>query len=179
MRRRISLYVGGVRADLADDGLVLLNAAITDLTNPTIVKNSYTHAFDLPRTPFNESIFGHSGRLDRNAGGGGTGPDFNASKKLPFNIYTAAGQIIVSGYCKLDKVTPTAFSVTLYGGLGDFIYGLSYDSAGEKRSLASLDYGEDLDFTINKTAVADAWARLGGDTTKPAKWDIINFAPCY
>ena len=179
MRRRISLYVGGVRADLADDGLVLLNAAITDLTNPTIVKNSYTHAFDLPRTPFNESIFGHSGRLDRNAGGGGTGPDFNASKKLPFNIYTAAGQIIVSGYCKLDKVSPTAFSVTLYGGLGDFIYGLSYDSAGEKRSLASLDYGEDLDFTINKTAVADAWARLGGDTTKPAKWDIINFAPCY
>lgn len=172
MRRRISLYVGGVRADLADDGLVLLNAAITDLTNPTIVKNSYTHAFDLPRTPFNESIFGHSGRLDRNAGGGGTGPDFNASKKLPFNIYTAAGQIIVSGYCKLDKVTPTAFSVTLYGGLGDFIYGLSYDSSGEKRTLASLDYGEDLDFVIDKNAVADAWGMLadGYITVRPTSF---------
>ena len=59
------------------------------------------------------------------------------------------------------------------------MYNLSYDSAGNKRTLASLDYGTDLDFTIDAQAVSDAWARLDGDTSKPAKWDIINFAPCY
>lgn len=179
MRRRIQLYLGGVAADLPDEALVLFNWATTDASNPTIVKNSFSQSFDLPRTPKNESIFGHSGRLDRLAGAGGTGADFNASRKLPFSLYADTGEILVSGYAKLDSVTDDALSVSLYGGLGDFLYGLSYDSAGEKRTLASLDYGEDLDFTINKNAVADAWARLGGDTTKPAKWDIINFAPCY
>lgn len=179
MRRRIQLYLGDVAADLPDDALVLFNWALTDASNPTIVKNSFSQSFDLPRTPRNEAIFGHSGRLDRLAGTGGTGADFNASRKLPFSIYSDTGEIIVSGYAKLDSVTDEALSVSLFGGLGDFLYGLSYDSSGEKRTLASLDYGEDLDFVIDKNAVADAWARLGGDSTKPAKWDIINFAPCY
>ena len=179
MRRRITLYIGGVRADLADDGLVLLNYAVTDLTNPAVVRNAWTQTVDLPRSAGNERIFGHAGRLDRLAGDGGTGPDFNAARKTPFSIYTETGEILFSGYCKLESVDADAYHVSLYGGLGELMYNLSYDSAGNKRTLASLDYGTDLDFTIDKTAVADAWARLAGDTTKPAKWDIINFAPCY
>jgi hypothetical protein len=46
-------------------------------------------------------------------------------------------------------------------------------------AIADLDFGETLDFTIDRDAVADAWARLGGDTSKPAKWDIVNFIPGY
>lgn len=179
MKRRIELYLGGNRADLPDDALVLYNWALTDMTNPTIVKNSFSHTFSLPRTPRNEAIFGHSGRLDRVAGSGGTGAAFNASRKLPFLIYSDAGEIIVSGYAKLDGVTDDAYNVSLFGGLGELLWGLSYDDAGEKKSLASLDYGEDLDFTINAATVEDAWARLAGDGTKDAKWDIINFAPAY
>ena len=87
--------------------------------------------------------------------------------------------MLFSGYCKLEAVTRDAYRVSFYGGLGEFIYGLSYDTAGEKRSLASLDYGEDIEFDITAAAVADAWARLGGDSSKPALWDIINFAPAY
>ena len=180
MKRRITLYLGGKAADLADDGFVLLNYAVTDLTNPAVVKNSWTQTIDLPRTPKNNAIFGSSFRVDRLAGiGGGAGEQFNAGRKTPFEIFTEAGLRIFSGYAKLDGVTRDAYKVTLYGGLGAFIYALAYDDQGNKRTLASLDYGEDLDFTINAQAVKDAWARLDDDTSKPAKWDIINFAPAY
>ena len=179
MRRRITLYLGGQLADLSDDAFVLLNVAVTDVTNPAAVRNSWTQEIELPRTPANEAIFGHSGRLDRLAGSGGTGTDFNASRRLPFQIYRETGEILFAGYAKLNAVTRDAYSVTLYGGLGEFIYGLSYDTAGNKRSLADLDYGVTLDFVIDATAVTDAWARLGGDTSKDPKWDVINFAPAY
>lgn len=179
MRRRISLYINGQLADLADDGLVLLNVQLSDLTNPAVVRNSWTQEVELPRCPANDRIFGHSGRLDRLAGAGGSGPDFNASKRTPFAIYAETGEVLFSGYAKLNGVTRDAYRVSLYGGLGDFLYGLAYDGAGNKRSLADLDYGVDLDFTINLQTVRDAWARLAGDTTRPAKWDVINFAPCY
>ena len=90
--------------------------------------------------------------------------------------------MLASGYAKLDSVTDDALAVSLFGGLGELIYNLSYDSAGNKRTLASLDFGggdAELDFDIDASAVADAWARLGGDTSKPEMWDIINFAPAY
>lgn len=182
MRRRIQLYLGGQAADLPDDALVLFNWATTDASNPTIVKNSFSQSFNLPRTPRNEAIFGHSGRLDRTAGGGGTGAAFNASRKLPFTIYNETSEVLASGYAKLDSVTDDALAVSLYGGLGELLYNLSYDSAGNKRTLASLDFGggdAELDFDITAQAVSDAWERLRGDSSKPAMWDIINFAPAY
>ena len=182
MRRRIQLYLGGQAADLPDDALVLFNWATSDAQNPTILRNSFSQSFNLPRTARNEAIFGHSGRLDRTAGSGGTGAAFNASRKLPFSIYLDTGEVLESGYAKLDSVTDDALAVSLYGGLGELIYNLSYDSAGNKRTLASLDFGggdAELDFDIDASAVADAWARLGGDTSKPEIWDIINFAPAY
>lgn len=179
MRRRITLYIAGRRADLGDDGFVLLNIALQNLTNPAVIRNSWTQEVELPRTPDNDKLFGASFRLDRNAGDGGAGTDFNASKRVPFSIYNEVGEILFAGYAKLGSVTRDAYRVSLYGGLGDFLYGLSYGTDGEKRSLASLDYGEELDFDITAQTVAEAWARLGGDTSKPEKWDIINFAPAY
>ena len=161
MRRRITLYIGGSRADLQEDGLVLLNYAATELTNPAVVRNAWTQTVELPRTSANDAIFGASFRLDRNAGiGGEAGVEFSAGRKTPFAIYTEAGLVLFSGYAKLDAVTRDAYKVTLYGGLGDFIYGLSYDENGNKRTLADLDYGVDLDFTISSRAVHDAWEML-------------------
>lgn len=184
MKRSITLYIGGRRADLDDDRLVLMNYAIADLANPTVLRNTYSQAVQLPRTPDNDRIFGDAGRVDRLAGAGGSGADFNASQKTPFAIYDSAGGILVSGYAKLTAVTRDYYSVTLFGGLGSLMYALSYDEDGNKRTLASLDYlgngdTDELDFTITADTVREAWARLRGDSTKPAKWDVINFAPCY
>lgn len=185
MRNKVQLYIGGKRADLDDGSFLLLNYTAEDLTNPTIVRNSFSRQITLKGTPTNDEIFGHIYRNDRltQYGGGSVGPDFDPTRKTPFTIYNEMGEILEDGYLKLNKVVRKGktkeYAVTLYGGLGSFLYGLAYDNAGNKRTLADLDFGYTLDFTINRTAVADAWARIGGDTSKAAKWDIINFMPCY
>ena len=183
MTRKISLYLAGTRADLADDALVVFNYAFSDLYNPAIIKNSYSQTVTLPGTDVNNRLFGSVWRLDRVVGNG-----FNPSKRVPFRIFSDGGEVLESGYARLDRVLTAAggihsYEVSLFGGMGDFIYGLAYDSAGNKRSLASLDYlgggDAELDFTITADAVRSAWARLGGDTSQPQMWDVINFAPCY
>ena len=42
MRRKISLYIGDQLADLDDQSFILFNYQMDDLSNPTIVKNSYS-----------------------------------------------------------------------------------------------------------------------------------------
>ena len=185
MRNKVQLYIGGKRADLDDGSFILFTYTAEELTNPTIVRNSFSRQITLKGTPTNDEIFGHIYRNDRltEYGGGTTGPDFDPTRKTPFTIYNEAGEILESGYLKLGGIERTrrkwSYKVTLYGGLGSFLYGLAYKTDGTKRTLADLAFGETLDFTINRTAVADAWARLDGDTSKAAKWDIINFAPAY
>lgn len=185
MRNKVQLYIGGKRADLDDGSFILFTYTAEELTNPTIVRNSFSRQITLKGTPTNDEIFGHIYRNDRltQYGGGATGPDFDPTRKTPFTIYNEMGEILEDGYLKLNKVVRKGrtkeYAVTLYGGLGSFLYGLSYDSDGNKLTLADLDFGQTLDFTINRTTVADAWARIGGDTSKAAKWDIINFIPGY
>ena len=190
MRRKISLYIGDRLADLDDQSFILFNYTMDDLSNPTIVKNSYSQQITLKGTPANNAIFGGAFQADRRIGntGGQTGADFNASQKTPFTIFNEMSEVIESGYVKLDSVSRNGadieYKITLYGGLGSFFYALSYDENGNKRTLADLDYlgtgspETELDFTINATSVQAAWNRLrngGGD----AKWSVINFAPAY
>ena len=185
MRNKVQLYIGGKRADLDDGSFILFTYTAEELMNPTIVRNSFSRQITLKGTPTNDEIFGHIYRNDRltEYGGGATGPDFDPTRKTPFTIYNEMGEILEDGYLKLNKVVRKGrtkeYAVTLYGGLGSFLYGLSYKADGEKMTIADLDFGETLDFTIDRDAVSDAWARLGGDTSKPAKWDVVNFIPAY
>lgn len=191
MRRKISLYIGNQLADLDDQSFILFNYQMDDLSNPTIVKNSYSQQITLKGTPANNRIFGDYFRTDRMVAntGGQTGVDFNASQKVPFTIYNEMSEILESGYVKLDSISrqrqDIQYKVTLYGGLGSFFYALSYDENGNKRTLADLDYlgtsnpDAELDFAITKEAVQEAWRRLKQDQTASPIWDIINFAPAY
>ncbi len=186
MRRKIELYINGTLADISDQGLVLFNYSLTDLQKPTAVKNSFSKQITLPGTPQNDAIFGHISRTDRVTEVG----SFNAGQRTSFSIFDAQGRIIESGYLRLDSVTRrgpiiTGYKVSLFGGLGAFFYALSYDEAGNKRTLADLDYfgtgnPTELDFTINASTVLAAWARLRTrthDDPISSKWDILNFAP--
>lgn len=175
MRRKISLYIGDRKADLSDGSFLLFNYAMEEMSNPTIVKNSYSQQITLPGTSRNNKIFGGIFRPDRVTQYGGsldTGIYFDPARKTPFTIYNELGEVLESGYCKLDSVQRkrgnVEYSVTLYGGLGSFMYSLSYDDAGKKRTLADLAYmGEgsdasELDFKINAKAVRDAWYTIAG-----------------
>lgn len=181
--------------DLDDQSFILFNYTQDDLSNPTIVKNSFSQQITLKGTANNNRIFGHYFKTDRRITntGGETGTDFNASQKTPFTIYNEMGEILQSGYVKLDSISRKGadiqYKVSLFGGLGSFFFSLSYDEDGNKRTLASLDYlgsGDptEIDFTIDVTSVQAAWQVLrriydGTTPTPTGKWTIINFAPAY
>lgn len=188
MRRTIRLYIGDVEADLSTDSLVQMNYKADDLNNPAVVKNSYSQQVTLPSTRNNDAIFGMMFRADRRttSGSGGTGTDFSPLVRTPFSIYSEAGELLESGYMKLDTVTDkngtVTYGVTLYGGLGSFFYTLSYDDEGNELTLADLpllsdDPEDKIEFTINKETVAEAWAALRAGTAGP--WQVVNFAPAY
>ena len=193
MRRKIELYINGTLADLSDQGLVLFNYSLTDLQKPTAVKNGFSKQITLPGTPRNDRIFGAFFRLDRVTGSG-----FNALLRVPFRIYTAQGEVLQSGYVKLDKVTRSrgtvhSYSVTLYGETGSFLYGLMYDSEGQTRKLSDMAYCykfgsgntiKNLDLTrnINAGMIMTAWDRIleyDEEKESHAKYRVLNFAPCY
>ena len=188
MRRKIRLYIGDSEADLSTDSLVQMNYKADDLNNPAVVKNSYSQQVTLPSTRNNDAIFGMMFRADRRttSGNGGTGTDFSPLVRTPFSIYSEAGELLESGYMKLDSVTNkngrVSYGVTLYGGLGSFFYTLSYDDEGNELTLADLpmlsdDPEDKIEFTINKETVAEAWAALRAGTAGP--WQVVNFAPAY
>lgn len=169
---KITLYINGTAADLPQgEALLLFNYQQEDLSNPAAVLNSYSRELTLPPTDRNNRIFGEFWRPDKVTG---AFDSFDALARVPFSLVSSAGVQLESGYVKLTAADrKNGYDVTLYGGLGSFIYGLMYDESGEKKSLASLDYGTDLGFTINAATVAGFW-----DGTD-ARHDIINFAPMY
>ena len=124
MRRKISLYIADNIVDLDDDSFILFNYQMDDLSNPTIIKNSYSQQITLKGTPNNNKIFGHYFRTDKMIAnmGGNTGADYNPSQKTPFTIYDEMGQILESGYVKLDSITRKGadiqYKISLYGSLG-------------------------------------------------------------
>lgn len=190
MRRKISLYIADQLVDLDDQSFILFNYTMEDMTNPAIVRNSFSQSITLKGTPNNNKIFGGIWRSDRETAGGGTsGAYFDPTRKTTFTIYNELNEVLESGYCKLDgilrKRSKIEYKVSLYGGLGAFFYALSYDEYGNKRTLANLNYtgryamGTELDFSITKDSVLNAWKRLKGDASQSALWDIINFAPAY
>ena len=201
MRRKISLYIADRLVDLDDQSFILMNYTMEDLTNPTIVRNSFSQQITLKGTPNNNKIFGDYFRLDRVTmfGEGYTGAEFDATRKTPFTIYNELNEIIESGYLRLDEVTSSKgmveYKVTLYGGLGSFFYSLMYNEDGSKRTLADLRYA-DLSGGYTRVPghfgteggyamLKEAWAYLAS----PAEYDfdvhdnwwanIINFAPAY
>ena len=201
MRRKISLYIGDQLVDLDDQSFILFNYQMDDLSNPTIVKNSFSQQITLKGTPANNKIFGGSFRLDRRIGdsGGNSGVDFNASQKTPFVIYNEMSEILQSGYVKLDSVSRVGadiqYKITLYGGLGSFFYALMYKEDGEKKTLADLRY-KMLNGSFTSAAghfgqvggyemLHDAWLYLanpeGFSIEDHECWwpNIVNFAPAY
>lgn len=200
MRNQIKLFINGLEVDLKEDINILFTYQLEDRTNPTTIKNHYSKNITIEEvegTPRNSLIFGLFSFADRRIGMGGTpGNQFDPSKRVPFELYVN-GDLQESGYAQLTKVTKSGrkvtYSITLYGGLGDFWYSLHMKEDGSTRTLADLKWlnqdengnvlpeDEEFDFTINKETVMDAWNRLGAAQNKSERqlWDTINFATLY
>lgn len=211
MRTEIELYLGDEAVEFNADPKILFNYKITDATNPTAIKNSFSKSVTINGTPTNNDIFGNIwdlSRIQNYEGNIRTG--FNPQKKTPFTIYVD-GNIYESGYAKLDSITKKnnqiTYTLTLFGGIGELFYNLAYkdEDGKEQKTLADLQYevrGDDgslvevvdMDFTINKDTVFDAWQQImmnpnavrdEESANRPLtyyfqnKWDFINFMPAY
>lgn len=185
--------------DLNDNSFILFNYTLEDLSNPTAVKNSFSKSITLPGTSNNNSLFGHMYRVDRiTQYGGYVGADFDAMRRIPFEIFDEKNEIIESGYAKLEKVQLNGmdkeYQVALYGGLGSFFYSLMYRSDGTKKTLSDMRYlllsgNYGLPGAFGQVGgygmVQDAWSYLvNPDAYNYEEYDntwchIINFAPAY
>lgn len=180
MKRNIKLYIGGQEVDLSNDSIIQFTYTMDDLTDPAVVKNSYSQTVTLPATPNNDKVFGHIAEMTRVTAEG----TFNPLVRTPFAIYRN-GELLEEGYAKLEAVKVKGgnrtYEVMLFGGLGSFFYSLSYDEEGNKKSLASLSYldGEQLDFRIYKETVEEAWRELGTAYMPKSRWQTLNFAPAF
>lgn len=187
----IDLLINDLPVDLSDEGIsILFQRQRTDYTNPTIVRNSFTKTIKLPGTKTNNSIFSNLWKLDRyvNINSG----DFVPSKREPF-ILLKDGNLVEQGYVKLNNIVWNSnndsytYEVTLYGELGNLLYGLSYNIDNETEevsplTLADLDFGFN-EFRISKDLIDYAWKRLDGDSSttgdKYKLFDTINFMVSY
>lgn len=183
---RYDLYINGQLADLSEQSLIVLTYTMEQLTNPTAIKNTYSHEVELPQTPNNDKIFNHFYRNDYLTGIA----NFEALAQIPFIIYNELSEVVERGYIKLNEVGidnhKHTYKVVLYGGLGQFFYNMAYDESGNALTLGDLQYMAwadqeyRLNFMIGAGAIRSAWERLGGeDTLYNRMWDIINFAPVY
>ena len=194
MKQEVRLFINDKEVEFSQPPEINFVYQKVDYTNPTVVKNSYTKELEVEGTPNNNQIFNsifHLDRVQANAEG-----YFNPAKRVPFQLFEN-GDIMEQGYVKLDEVRRESgrliYALTLFGGLGDFFYSLSYsesenpDEGGNTLTLGDLTYKTendftdiDLDFVINRQTVKTAWDNLANyNGYIHNKWDIINFAPCY
>lgn len=208
MRQDIRLYIGGKEIEFNTNPKILFNYKITDVNNPTVVKNSYTKTIEVEGTPKNNDAFENIWNLERVQY---AGIDFNPIKKSDFEIFVN-GEIYEKGYAKLDGITTKnnkcIYSITLFGGLGSLFFNLTFNNSegDDKKKLSDLNFAKrdfgttflqaepDLNFRINKETIWDAWNTITGnpdavynegEVNRPTnylyddKWEVVNFAPCY
>lgn len=125
-----------------------MNFSFTDLTHPTAVKNSFSKTVTLPGTPTNNAIF------DKYFDTKHLIVDFDPADRIPFELF-AGSNLIESGYLTLDRVVRHdgiwEYELTLFGGIGDFLYTLS------SSTLEDLSTYFDTDIIINKELVKTDW----------------------
>lgn len=178
----LHLYIGNREVEFHSNPEILYTYQTDELNNPTVVKNSFSKTITIYGSSANNQLFGHFWNVERLQvnGGDGSGIYFNASKKMPFALYIG-NEIYEQGYVKLDEVRRVdgnyEYDITLFGGLGDFFYNLSLNDDGNEMKLSDLEFGENIDFTININTVKEAWTALENGTK--GKWQTINFMPAY
>ncbi|MEE0266908.1 MAG: hypothetical protein UD103_02875 [Bacteroidales bacterium] len=174
----VELYINEQKVYFKEPPEIFVTYAHTDLHNPTVVKNSFTKTVTIEGTPENNRIFNNFYDLKRI----NNNELFNPSRKETFTLYRN-GEPMETGYVKLDKVNKKngriTYDITLYGGLGQFLYNLQYKEDGEQMKLSDLEYNTDFNFTVDKNTIKDAWRHITGMKEVDSKYDIINFAPCY
>lgn len=181
MKQIVELYINNQKVYFSQVPNILFTYSHSDLHNPTIVKNSFSKTLTIEGTPENNRIFNNFYDLKRI----NSNELFNPSRKEQFVLYRN-GEPMEIGYVRLDRVNKVngkiSYDITLFGGLGEFLYNLSFKESGDQMKLSDLNYSVDFNMTINKNTVYNAWKKINGvsNTVPDAPlYDVINFCPAY
>lgn len=191
----LQLYIENILVETSKEIEVPLNYVVTDLGNPQAIKNDYSKTVAIPGTPNNNKLFGHIYRADRinPLGTSMIGISFNANKRANYTLIDN-GTIFSQGYAKLDNISVSnniiTYNLTLYGGIGNFFYGLMYGDTDNYLNLNSLYYGingyNTADenrlqlFDYNKDFVVKCWNnRLNNDVDGNDMYKMFCPIPMY
>ena len=99
--RNLHLYIGNNEVEFSTPPEILYTYQETDTTNPTVIKNSFSKTITIEGTPANNQLFGHFWSVQRlqNTSTEGEGVYFNASRKVPFQLFLDS-ELYESGYVK-------------------------------------------------------------------------------
>lgn len=196
----IRLYIANKLVDCSDELSLPMTYQLEDFNNPTLLKNNFSKTINIPGTKNNNKLFGEIYKLDRmqhypdwTGNPDPNGINFDPSKRVDFQIYKDA-DLYESGYMQLNDISVQdnniTYNITLYGGIGDFFYGLKYNEDGTTKTLADLRYfiedgngnvldsATEMDFEVNKEFVSTSFAKdfsVEGNTI----YDTIAFIPAY
>lgn len=184
----IKLYINGKLVDCSEDLSLPITYTTEDLKNPTIVKNSFSKTITIPGTKENNKLFEEIYRLDKRQAYNTW--NFNPSKRVDFAIYNNS-DVVESGYVQLNTINIAdeiiSYEITLYGGLGDFFYGLKYNEDGTAKTLADIRYfikddngvllpaDDELTFQINKDFIKRTFTYYSEDIVE----GFVKFIPAY
>ena len=89
MKYPVRLFLGNEEVEFSTPPAILFNYSETELTNPTIVKNSYSKTITIEGTQQNNRIFGHIYNMERMQAYNGSvmGSSFNPLVKTDFTLY--------------------------------------------------------------------------------------------
>lgn len=200
MVKDVRLYIANKLVDCSEALSLPINYILEDFHNPTLVKNSFSKTITIPGTNNNNKLFGEIYKLDRmqhyeefTGNPELNGMNFDPSKRVDFQIFKDA-DLIESGYMQLNDISiqdnNISYNITLYGGIGDFFYGLKYKEDGTTRTLADIQYfiedenGEvldsatEMDFDVTKEFVANSFAKDFSEEGNKLE-DTIAFIPAY
>lgn len=141
----IELYIENKKIDITDDLEINFNYETIDPDKLSAIKNSFSKTVNIPGTPNNNITFGHLFRYDKYipySGPSNIENFYDPHKKVNWFI-NKNGSVINRGYCTLDNILVKSernitYQLTLYGGIGEFFYSLSYNEDGSQKTLADM-----------------------------------------
>jgi len=204
----IELFIENTKIDLKDDIDISFTYESIDPDKLSSIKNTFSKTVSVPGTPSNNIAFGHIFRLDRTTNDyimSPIGSGYDPYKRVNW-IINKNGFVISQGYCTLDNIkikdrTEVTYELTLYGGIGNLFYELTYDNNGTELNLADLFYNwrpktalsgygaamseveeaNDALMICSPSIIAQAWhnlAPVSASGTTDIDKDIV-FVPCY
>ena len=141
----IELYIENKKIDITDDLEINFTYENIDPDKLSAIKNSFSKTVNIPGTANNNITFGHIFRYDKYIQlGGDTNIDNNYDPHKKANWFiNKNGAVINRGYCTLDNIIvrnerEVTYQLTLYGGIGEFFYALTYNEDGSPKTLYDM-----------------------------------------